>query len=125
MLVPQIGFDLPRDDPFAGKFTQSARDLAFCSSSSDTGRELSQAIVPVTPPEIDAHAVETAARVASCLVCPDAVAQFVRPSYCMQAFIFTCARLSVDQTITPKTPIPKTMPSTTGFFTRRPFRFDW
>jgi hypothetical protein len=70
----------------------------------------------VTPPDIVAQAVEIAARIASVRVAPDAVAQLERPSYCMQALIWTFEKLNEDQMITPSTTNPKTIPITTGFF---------
>ena len=74
-------------------------------------------MVPVTPPEIVAHAVEIAARVANSLVDPDAVAQFVCPSYCMHALMRTCDMLKEDQMMTANTTTTKTMPwIITGFF---------
>lgn len=119
MLIPEVRFDLARDNPFAGEFSQSARYLAFISSR-DTGLDPSQPIVPVTPLAMEAQAVEMAARVANSFVAPDAVAQFVRPSYCMQAFIFTCAMLKEDQMMTPSTTTPNTIPKRTGLLTYAP-----
>jgi hypothetical protein len=88
----------------------------FSISSIETGFDPSHPIVPVTPLAIVAQAVEIAARVANSFVEPDAVAQFVRPSYCMHALIRTCDILNEDQMITASTTSTKTIPMSTGFF---------
>jgi len=67
--------------------------------STETGLEDSHAIVPVTPPEIGAQAVDTAERIAKSRVVPEDWAQLLRPWYSMHTFTVNWAEFIVVQKI--------------------------